>query len=395
MSDAALVINAGSSSLKFSIYREEDEGRELHQALAGAVTGIGDAPRFQASGPGDRAVTGPDLDDVGDERTRLIDRVIDWLEERAQETGTLRAAGHRVVHGGEQYDVPVRIDDEVLERLDRLTPLAPLHQPYNLEPVRRLRQAHPRLLQVACFDTSFHRSQPEVAQWFAIPRHYRDEGVLRYGFHGLSYEYIARRLAHLDPVAAEGRSVVAHLGHGASLCALKNGRSIATTMGFTALDGLPMGRRCGSLDPGVVLYLIGEKGMSVKEVETLLYRESGLYGFSGISDDMHELLECSIPAAREAIELFCYRVVREIGSMVAALGGIDALVFTGGIGEHAAAVRGRVVESLGWLGAKLDEDANDRNDIDIAAPQSALNLLVIPTDEERMIAEHTLELARQ
>ena len=343
MNDAILVLNAGSSSLKFSAF-PAGGGDAL---LRGKVDGLGD---------GDA------------EHDRALSAAFDRC--RAGLGGhRLVAVGHRVVHGGTTFDAPVRIDGAVLAELDALVPLAPLHQPHNLAAVRAVRRLTPHMPQVACFDTAFHRTQPEVAQRFGLPRRYTDEGVRRYGFHGLSYEYIASVLPEHDPAAAAGRTVVAHLGNGASLCALLRGRSVATTMSFTPADGLVMGTRCGDLDPGAVVYLITRYGLDARGLEHLIYHESGLLGVSGSTADMRELLKGGDPWASEAVDLFVYRIDRELGSMAAALGGIDALVFTGGIGENAPAIRERVVRHAAWLGP--------------------VRVHVIPTNEELMIARHT------
>jgi acetate kinase len=305
------------------------------------------------------------------------------------------AAGHRIVHGADRYSAPVLLTEALLAELAGFVPLAPLHQPHNLAAVEALAALAPDLPQVGCFDTAFHRTQPALAQAFALPRALSAEGIKRYGFHGLSYEYIAGVLPqHLGP-AAEGRVVVAHLGNGASMCGMIGRRSAATTMGFTALDGLMMGTRAGNLDPGVLLYLIQHKGMDVERLTRLLYKESGLLGVSDLSQDMRTLLASDRPAAREAIELFCYRATRELGSLAAALGGLDALVFTGGIGERAAPVRARICTAAAWLGLSLDEAANATNATVISAAESRVAVLVVPTDEERMIAQHTVALLRR
>jgi acetate kinase len=303
----------------------------------------------------------------------------------------LRAVGHRVVHGGIAFAQPVRVDAAILAELEKLVPLAPLHQPHNLAPIRALLARAPTLPQIACFDTAFHRTMPELAQAFALPPAITDRGVRRYGFHGLSYEYIASVLPQLDPVAAAGRAVVAHLGNGASMCALQGGRSIASTMGFTAVDGLVMGTRTGALDPGVMLYLMDEMKLDARAIEKLIYLESGLLGVSGVSSDMRTLLASDDPRAMFAIELFCYRIARELGSLAAALGGLDAVVFTGGIGEHAAPVRARVLTAAEWLGLTLDDAANAHDGPQISAAGSP-RAWVVPTDEERMIARHTRSL---
>src|SRR5581483_6453635 len=304
------------------------------------------------------------------------------------------AAGHRVVHGGLQFTRPVRIDAAVLAALESLVPLAPLHQPHNLAAIRAITGRAPGLPQVACFDTSFHRTQPAVAQTFALPRRYTEEGVLRYGFHGLSYEYIASVLRRTDDRAAAGRTVVAHLGNGASLCALTGGRSVASTMGFTAVDGLPMGTRCGALDPGVLLYLMDRHGMDARALEKLIYQQSGLLGVSGLSSDLRTLLASPDPRAAQAVDLFVYRIGRELGSLAAALGGLDALVFTGGIGENAAAIRARVCRDAAWLGLELDEAANEAGGPLVSCSESKVHAWIIPTNEEFMIARHTRSLIR-
>jgi acetate kinase len=315
--------------------------------------------------------------------------LVAWGQQR-EEAREVTAVGHRVVHGGTLFSGPVRVDAAVLAELTKLDPLAPLHQPHNLAGIRTLAELEPNLPQVACFDTAFHRHLPELAQRFALPREYHDSGIRRYGFHGLSYEYIAEVLPRIvGPDLAGGRVLVAHLGNGASLCALHDGRSVDTSMGFTALDGLPMGTRCGNLDPGVVLYLQGVRGMSTDQVADLLYYHSGLLGVSGISSDMRELLASDQPSAREAVDLFVYRINRQLGALTAAMGGMDALVFTGGIGEHAAPIRGRVCELATWAGIRLDAEANKKHGPRISAAASTVSVWVIPTNEEWMIARHT------
>jgi acetate kinase len=387
MTDVILVINAGSSSIKFSAFEEEGSALELvvHGQLDGLYTSHA---RFEAL---DRHgehhakewTAGTELD-----HRHGLEHIGAFLEEH-REGHTLVAVGHRVVHGGQRFSGPVRLTPAVLDELDKLTPLAPLHQPHNLKSIRLFDQMQPDVPQVACFDTAFHRTQPDVAQAFALPAAVTDLGVRRYGFHGLSYEYIASVLPHVAPGAASGRTVVAHLGNGASMCALVAGTSVASTMGFTALDGLPMGTRCGNLDPGVVLYLMDERGMDARAVEDLLYRRSGLLGVSGVSGDMRTLLESDDPRARFAIDLFVYRISRELGSLAAAMDGIDALVFTGGIGEHAAAVREAVVRRAKWLGVELDFAANLKGGPLVTTASSRIPVWVIPTNEELMIARHT------
>ena len=390
MSDTILVLNAGSSSLKFSAFRSERGNDTL--LARGQVEGIGSAPRFVLRGAAGEPVEERTL---GDDSTFDHEQALALVVERCQTRfgdNRLVAAGHRVVHGGVEFAAPVRIDDAVLAALERLVPLAPLHQPHNLAAVRAVTRRAPHLPQVACFDTAFHRTRPEVAQRFALPRRFTDEGVRRYGFHGLSYEYVASVLPQHDAEAAAGRTIVAHLGNGASLCAMLGGRSVATTMSFTPADGLVMGTRVGSLDPGAVLYLMTQHGMDAGDLERLIYHESGLLGVSGISGDMRRLLASDDPHAAEAIDLFVYRIGREIGSLAAALGGLDTLVFTGGIGENAAAVRARVCRGADWLGVALDDDANASGGPRISRAVSGVAVWVLPTNEELMIAEHTRQV---
>jgi acetate kinase len=380
------VVNAGSSSIKFGVY-QADHGQPM--LFRGKIDGVGVSPRLRVADAGG---------------TTLAER--SWkADELDQRSATLEAlstardllhgvkidgVGHRVVHGGSAFACPVRIDAQVMAALEKLTPLAPLHEPYNLAAIAAIAEAAPHIPQVACFDTAFHRSQPPVAEMFGLPRELTDEGVRRYGFHGLSYEYIAARLKTVAPELAAGRVIVAHLGSGASLCALKAGRSIATTMGLTGLDGLVMGTRCGSLDPGVLLYLMDTHGMGARQLEELVYRRSGLLGVSGISPDMRVLRASPEPGAAEAIRLFVYRAVREIGSLAAALGGLDGLVFTAGVGENDQASRAEIAEGCAWLGLALDEDRNRRGgEGRIDAEGSRVQAWVLPTDEEAMIARHT------
>ena len=387
MADVILVLNAGSSSIKFSAF--EEQGSALELVVHGQVDGLYTShARFEAldchgEHHAKEWTAGTELD-----HRHGLEHIGVFLEEH-REGHTLVAVGHRVVHGGQRFSGPVRLTPAVVDELDKLTPLAPLHQPHNLKSIRLFDQMQPDVPQVACFDTAFHRTQPDVAQAFALPAAITDLGVRRYGFHGLSYEYIASVLPHVAPGVASGRTVVAHLGNGASMCALVAGASVASTMGFTALDGLPMGTRCGNLDPGVVLYLMEERGMDARAVEDLLYRRSGLLGVSGVSGDMRTLLESDDPRARFAIDLFVYRISRELGSLAAAMEGIDALVFTGGIGEHAAAVREAVVRRAKWLGAELDVAANLKGGPLVTTASSAIPVWVIPTNEELMIARHT------
>ena len=382
-----LTVNAGSSSIKFAVFAVR--GGAVAEAVAeGAATGIG-AAGAQLSvrdGGGATLLAGPLAPDA--DEGAVLAEVLAWIEGRFA-GASLIAAGHRIVHGGAHLVAPCRITPALLDELEALVPLAPLHQPFNIAPARLLARDCPGLPQFACFDTAFHADAPPLAMHYALPRALTAEGLRAYGFHGLSYEYIAGELPNHLGARAEGRVVVAHLGNGASMCAMSGRRSVATTMGFTALDGLMMGTRSGSLDPGLVLHLIARRGMSASAVEDLLYHQSGLLGVSGISNDMATLLASDAPPAREAVALFCYRISRTLGSLAAALGGIDALVFTAGIGEHAAAVRAEVCARAAWLGVVLDAAANAGGDASrISAPDSRVAVHVIATDEDRMIARH-------
>lgn len=393
MTDAVLTINAGSSSIKFSLFGIGD-GDALSLAAHGQVDGIGSSPRFVARDAAGHALEERCWTDPDEAFETLLGTVMTFAEGHL-DGATLIAVGHRVVHGGADHYRPERITAELLAVLERLSPLAPLHQPHNLAPIRALLASHSDLPQIACFDTGFHHTVPAVATRFALPREYEAAGVRRYGFHGLSYEYIARRLQEIAPDLAQGRVITAHLGNGASLCATRAGRSIDTTMGFTALDGLMMGTRCGAIDPGAILYMLEEQGLAAKDVEDILYRKSGLLGVSGgLASDMRTLLASSDPRAREAIELFVYRIGREIGALTSSLGGLDGLVFTAGIGEHAPPIRAMVCARMGWLGVVLDDAANDAGAPIITAPESRVVVRVIPTDEEAMIARHSLETIR-
>lgn len=385
MADLILVINTGSSSIKFCAYDMDSDAL----LLKGSMDGLQSSPTFHAvSGDGEKVEKREWGAGNAMEHEAAIAHIADFL--RGHGGGhTLAAVGHRVVHGGTRFSRPIRVDAKVLEALEELCPLAPLHQPHNLRPIRALAEKRPDLPQIACFDTAFHRAQPDVAQAFALPEEIVARGVRRYGFHGLSYEYIASVLPELDPVAASGMTVVAHLGNGSSMCAMKGGQSVASTMGFTAVDGLPMGTRCGNLDPGVILYLIDSLGYDTKAVQDLVYKRSGLLGVSGISGDMRTLLASDAPQARFAVALYCYRIGRELGSLAAALQGLDAIVFTGGIGEHATAVRERVCHSAAWLGVQLDADANARGGPRIGSADSKVAVWAIATNEELMIARHT------
>lgn len=387
--DTILVVNAGSSSVKFQLFAVDDEGR-LERQIKGQMDGIGSRPRLRASGfsgekLADRAYPIENVQGVH----AALHVVAGWLRDELRITPD--AVGHRVVHGGPDYDKPVLIDQGVVTRLERYSTLAPLHQPYNLEPIRALLAHSPNLPQVACFDTGFHRGHGDLADHYAIPRQLHEEGVRRYGFHGLSYEYIAKTLPKLAPEIANGRVIVAHLGSGASMCALKGGRSVESTMGFTALDGLPMATRPGQIDPGVILYLMTVKGMPASEVQDFLYRDCGLKGLSGISNDMRELLNSADPNAAFAVDYFVYRVALNAGMLAAALQGVDAFVFTAGIGENSENIRARIAGRLGWLGFELDPAENARHALMISRAGTT-PAYVVPTDEELMIAQHTLSL---
>ena len=388
MSDCIAVVNAGSSSIKFGLF---ESGVDERLQFKGQVEQIGVAPRLTVKDPSGEVLaeeqwTAKELDH------RSSTRVI--LETMIALNGgrPIAAVGHRVVHGGTDFAEPVFVSKRVLAQLKSLSPLAPLHQPHNLAVIEAIAAAAPHIPQVACFDTAFHRAQPPLAQSFALPQELTDSGIRRYGFHGLSYEFVSARLRSVAPEHAGKRIIVAHLGNGASLCAMEHGRSVASTMGFTAVDGLVMGTRCGSIDPGVLLYLMDERGMDARALESLIYKKSGLLGVSGISADMRVLRNSDEPKAREAIDLFIYRIVREIGSLTAALGGLDGLVFTGGIGQNDTATRREVVAGCGWLGATLDEDANEDHEERIEGISSRLPIWVLPTDEERVIARHTFSL---
>jgi len=384
-----LVLNAGSSSLKFCVYQTAHQWR---LAARGRLEGIGASPRLSVSNGGTEAPADePKLGAAVDDQRSALDFLASWL--RASFPGVrVVGVGHRVVHGGAHYSAPVVIDTHVLERLRHLVPLAPLHQPHSLAAIDAVSERLPNVPQVACFDTSFHRGHAPVADVIPLPRELRRAGVQRYGFHGLSYEYVASVLPHTAPDIARGRVIVAHLGSGASLCALERGRSVDTTFGFTALDGLCMGTRPGALDPGVVLYLFQELGLSAKEVETALYTRSGLLGLSGISGDMRDLLSSRDPSARLAVDYFVYRAAKEIGALAAVLRGIDGLVFTAGIGEHSAEIRRRICLASSWLGIDLDPEANVRHAARISTATSRVSAWVIPTNEELMIARHCAAL---
>lgn len=381
---AILVVNAGSSSIKCSLFACPENNLSLQKIYYLDMTGIGTKTQFTATDANGKRLIQQDLPDADHDHAFSI--LLSWLEQHDNGLNLI-AVGHRVVHGGTQFSAPVALTEDIFKQLEQLIPLAPLHQPHNLAPIKTLTKLKPQLLQVACFDTAFHTTQPAVAQLFAIPHSLTEMGIKRYGFHGLSYEYIAYSLPHYLGEIPQ-RVIVAHLGNGASMAALKEGRSVATTMGFTALDGLPMGTRCGTLDPGVILHLLKE-GMDLKTLTNLLYHQSGLLGISGISNDMRELLRSDTPSARQAIEFFIYRLGRELGSLVATLGGLDTLIFTAGIGQHAAPIRAKICEDAAWLGIQLDARANQQHGPKISTSNSQVSVWVIPTDEEQMIAKHT------
>ncbi|ABD05737.1 acetate kinase [Rhodopseudomonas palustris HaA2] len=393
MNDMMLVLNAGSSSVKFALYEAHTEPTQDCLICEGGIGSLGHRPHHKVVDRHGATVHDAYLAD-GAGHEEAIRTLMGWIAQRFPER-RLAAAGHRVVHGGDLFDAPVRVDAGVIERLRGFIPLAPLHQPHSIAAIESLARLDPRLPQIVCFDTAFHHGLPPLATWFALPRDLIAQGIRRYGFHGVSYEYIASALPGVAGAAvAEGRVVVAHLGGGASMCAMRARKSVATTMGFTALDGLMMGSRTGVLDPGVVLYLLEQKGMTPAEISDLLYRKSGLLGVSGISDDMRTLLASDDPHAEEAVALFVYRIGRELGSLAAALGGLDALVFTAGIGERSAEIRKRVCAQAAWLGVTLDAAANAHaaGAARISIADSKVSVWVIPTDEDLMIARHVWRL---
>jgi acetate kinase len=392
MSGYVLILNAGSSSLKFRVYELGSVPDGWNIAAGGQIEGIGTAPRLTAKDGAGNAVADEKLPGKSDARAAL-DALAKWLRGRFGAKG-LTGVGHRVVHGGASYAAPVIVTPRVLDDLRGLEPLAPLHQPYNLAGISQLLERLPDVPQVACFDTGFHRGWSDVAELVPLPAEIRRGGVQRYGFHGISYEYIAGVLPRVAPEIADKRVIVAHLGSGASLCALKNGKSVDCTFGFTALDGLCMGTRPGALDPGVVLHLFQACELSAKEVETMLYKKSGLLGISGVSNDMRELLASEDAGARLAVDYFVYRAAKEIGALTAVLGGVDALVFTAGIGERSAEIRRRICAASAWLGLALDEAANEKNAQRISTPASRVAAFAIPTNEELVIAEHTRALLK-
>ncbi len=388
---AVLVLNAGSSSLKFALYPLNGEVAST-PAFSGQVEGIGAEPEITLkTASGERFREMVQVSGGSDQQHQeALDQVFHLIAKHNPSLSIV-AAGHRIVHGGERYSAPAVLNHELVEELADFIPLAPLHQPHNLRAVHAVMALMPDIPQVGCFDTAFHRSQPALAQAFALPRRLTQGGIKRYGFHGLSYDYVARQLPAVLGERARGGVVIAHLGNGASMCALRDGKSVGSTMGFTAVDGLMMGTRTGNLDPGVLLYLMEEKGMDARALTRLLYKESGLLGVSGISQDMRTLLASDAPEAKEAVDLFCYRIARELGSLAAAAGGLDAIVFTGGIGEHAVEVRAKVAELSAWMGVKLDAEANARSASRIEAADSGIALAVVPTDEQLMIARYTVQ----
>lgn len=386
MNGVVLTLNAGSSSLKFAVFA--GDAASTTAEISGKITGIGRQPAFVARDAKDRALDEGPLGalDPSQDHEQLIALLLPWLADHGGDQPLL-AVGHRVVHGGQQFQGPTRINDDVMSALEALAPLAPLHQPHNLAAIRAVSKWRPGVQQIACFDTSFHAGRDRLTELFALPRALSDEGVIRYGFHGLSYDYIASALPDHLGTHADGRVIVAHLGNGSSMCAMVNRKSVATSMGFTALDGLMMGRRCGALDPGVVLYLMQAKNLDAAQIEDLLYRQSGLLGVSGISNNMQVLLQSDNPHAREAVDLYCFRAASVLAGLVPAIGGLDALVFTAGIGENAPVVRQKICDRLTWLGVALDPDANAENAIEISSPISSVSVLSLPTNEEAVVVK--------
>jgi acetate kinase len=389
MQNPILVLNAGSSSIKFSVF-ESAIDRSLKAGAHGQVEGIGVSARLKVADASGRTLA--DQPVARGDHEAAIAAIHEWFAAHIGGEAGFSGIGHRVVHGGVAYAEPVLIDDRVIADLEALIPLAPLHQPHHIAVIRAVKSIAPDVPQVACFDTAFHRTQPSLAQEFALPRELTAKGVRRYGFHGLSYEYITSALPVIAPECANGKLVIAHLGNGASMCAVDRGHSVASTMGFTAVDGLPMGTRTGALDPGVILYLLQQEKMDANAIERLIYERSGLLGVSGLSSDMRVLLASDLPAAKEAVDLFVYRIGRELGSLTAALGGLDALIFTAGIGEHAAVIRARVCRDAQWLPILLDEEANARGGPRISRSESRVSAWVIPTDENLIVARHTRRL---
>ncbi len=390
MADYVLVLNAGSSSLKFCVYQPHDK-KELRLISRGQIDGIGTMPRLKAQDATGSQIANQEIESTIDDGYQAIAYLASWLRSQFPDANVL-GVGHRVVHGGTNYFKPILVTNTVIADLKKLIPLAPLHQPYNLAAIEAVAKRMPDVPQIACFDTAFHRTHEEVADLVPLPLEIRQQGVQRYGFHGLSYEYISSILPTVAPQIANGKIIVAHLGSGASLCAMKNGKGVDSTLGFTALDGLCMGTRPGALDPGVVLYLFQILGLTAKEVENLLYKKSGLLGISGISNDMRILLESNEPGARLSIDYFIYRIAKEIGALTAVLGGLDALVFTAGVGENSSLIRQKICKACEWLGVQLDQAANDKKELCITTKQSKISAWVVPTDEELMIAKHMSSL---
>ena len=394
MTDTILVINSGSSSIKFALY-PADSGDD-QPVIKGKIAGIGRAPDFVAFDAAGLALAEGRLQDLGPDagHGELVQGLLDWIDNKHSNLKVV-AAGHRVVHGGQVFDGPVVVTDETFKQMEELTPLAPLHQPHNLAAITAISKRSPDIKQVACFDTSFHRTQPRLAQLFGLPHELSDAGIIRYGFHGLSYDYIASVLGDLPGCKADGKVIVAHLGNGASICAMDKQQSVMTSMGFTALHGLMMGRRSGTLDAGAVLHLIQQRGMSVDDVHQLLYRESGLLGVSGFSNNMRELQESSDPRAAEAVDLFCFKAACEFGSHATAMQGLDGIVFTAGIGENSAVVRAKICRQLAWLGVEIDDGANQNHKLTISTETSKISVHVVATNEELVIANATRGLSGQ
>lgn len=389
MTSALLALNAGSSSLKFGLY-SADRAQDLRAVARGAID-LGDVRGLRIRGPNGKTLLEKDL--PGTDLEALVAELLRWADEHTSHG--LTAVGHRIVHGGRRFSDPVVLTPDVIAQAEELTPLAPLHQPRCLAPIHAVAASRPELLQIGCFDTAFHRTMDRLVTSFALPRRYEAKGIRRYGFHGLSYEYIAERLRQVAPALAAGRVIVAHLGNGASLCALQAGRSVDTTMGFSALDGLVMGTRCGAIDPGVLLYLLQAEGLSPQELQHLLYNESGLLGLSGISGDVRALSESNDTHARQALELFSFRAARETAALANTLGGVDGIVFTAGIGENSASIRAAICAHLEWLGLRLDPHANEANAHRISSKGSAVDVRVIPTDEENVIAQYALSVLKK
>lgn len=389
MTNAILVFNSGSSSVKFSVFGIGETSLDV--IVKGQIDGIGTGhTKFIGKDSNDNKIADEDISHLR-EFSLLFAHLLEWVE--SHDSGAkIVAAGHRVVHGGKEFSKPVLITQKIMDALEALTPLAPLHQPYNVEPIKVISQLYPHLPQVACFDTAFHRTQDKLAETYPIARKLTEEGIIRYGFHGLSYEYIANLLPYIAPQKAKGRTVIAHLGNGASMCAMKECKSVATTMGFTALEGVMMGTRCGTIDPGIILYLLEVKKMKIKDVNHVLYHESGLKGVSGIGNDMRDLTQSDDPNAKEAVDLFAYRVARELGSLTQAVEGLDTLVFTAGIGERSPEVREMVCNRSSWMGIELNKKANKNNEMFITTAKSKIAVAVIPTNEELMIAIHVGEV---